>query len=102
MSALDSQKTKCFIKRIIHLISFSITSFPIYLYLLSWNPNGILTVAPSIFNAQIIIFLKLFYKRKVKTFLHIQDLEIDAAFDMNLIQNKFLKRIAQKLGKKPY
>ena len=88
-----------FIKRIIHLISFSITSFPIYLYLLSWNPNGILTVAPSIFNAQIIIFLKMFYKRKVKTFLHIQDLEIDAAFDMNLIKNKFLKRIAQNWEK---
>ncbi len=87
------------IKRIIHLISFSITSFPIYLYLLSWNPNGILTIAPSIFNAQIIIFLKLFYKRKVKTFLHIQDLEIDAAFDMNLIKNKFLKRITQKWEK---
>ena len=87
------------VKRIIHLISFSITSFPIYLYLLSWNPDGILTIVPSIFNAQIIIFLKMFYKKKVKTFLHIQDLEIDAAFDMNLIKNKFLKRITQKWEK---
>ncbi len=87
------------LKRIIHLISFSITSFPIYLYLLSWNPSGVLTIAPSIFNAQIIIFLKMFYKRKVKTFLHIQDLEIDAAFDMNLIKNKSLKKITQKWEK---
>ncbi len=87
------------LKRIIHLFSFSLTSLPIYLYLLSWNPNGIITIAPSIFNAQIVIFLKQFYKRKVKTFLHIQDLEIDAAFDMNLIKNKFLKRIAQKWEK---
>ena len=87
------------LKRIIHLISFSITSFPIYLYHLSWNPNGIITIAPSIFNAQIVIFLKRFYKRKVKTFLHIQDLEIDAAFDMNLIKNNLLKRITKEWEK---
>lgn len=81
------------ISRVLHLLTFALSSLPIFLKLLFWKPNGIITIAPAIFCAQIVCFAKFIFRKRIKTWLHIQDFEIDAAFDLNLIKNNFLKKI---------
>ncbi len=79
--------------RIVHLSTFALSSLPIFFKLLFWRPNGIITIAPAIFCAQIVCFAKFILRKRIKTWLHIQDFEIDAAFDLKLIKNNFFKKI---------
>jgi colanic acid biosynthesis glycosyl transferase WcaI len=77
-------------KRILHLLSFALSSFPILLKeVLAWKPDVVLAVEPPFFGAiGAAIAARL---GKVKSWLHIQDLEIDAAFDLNLLPSPILR-----------
>jgi len=81
------------IKRILHLISFTITSFPIVLFqCIFWRPDTLFCIAPAIFCAPgACIAARL---TGVKRWLHIQDFEIDAAYELGILKNKLMKRIA--------
>jgi colanic acid biosynthesis glycosyl transferase WcaI len=83
------------ISRIFHLVSFAITSFPIMLIQIFWRPDIILTIEPPIVTAPAaLLFGNL---SGAKTILHIQDYEVDAAFDLGLIRGKRLKLIISKM-----
>jgi len=82
------------LKRVLHLLSFMFSSIPVVLGQKKWQPEIILTIAPSLFSALPALLLgKL---SGGKTWLHIQDFELDAAFDLGLISGKrWLYKTAQ-------
>lgn len=82
--------------RILHLLSFSLSSLPILFYLSKKKYDLVFTVVPTIFCIpSVLLFSKLFNKSS-STWLHYQDLEIEAAFSLKLIKGKILKKILLK------
>jgi colanic acid biosynthesis glycosyl transferase WcaI len=71
------------IKRLVHLLSFALTSFPVLLWHCSWRPNLILCIAPSFLNAPFALFTARLSGAKV--WLHIQDFELDAAANLGIL-----------------
>ncbi|MDY6944037.1 MAG: WcaI family glycosyltransferase [Pseudomonadota bacterium] len=79
-------------KRLLHLASFAASSTPVALAQARWRPNLVFTVEPTLFSAPVaLLTAKL---SGAKSWLHIQDLEVDAAFDMGLLPKGYLKHVA--------
>ncbi len=80
------------IKRIIHLLTFAISSFPLILGNIFWRPSVIITISPTIFCMPGSILLGLICGSKTKNLLHIQDFEVDAAFELGILKGKKIKK----------
>jgi colanic acid biosynthesis glycosyl transferase WcaI len=80
---------------ILHLSSFVLTSFPILLSNIFWKPKAIVVIEPSFLCLLPAILLSKLSGAKL--WLHIQDFEIDAAFNLGLIKNNLLKRALLKI-----
>ena len=81
------------VSRIIHLLSFALSSFPVMLRLVCWRPNLVWVVEPTFLCAPNgLLVAKL---SGSKAWLHIQDFEIDAALDLGLLKISFLRRWVQ-------
>lgn len=78
-------------KRVLHLASFALSSFPVMLWQIFWRPDVVLVIEPPLFCApQAYLVAKL---SGARAWLHIQDYEVDAAFDLDLLKGKMLRRI---------
>ena len=76
--------------RILHLLSFAITSLPVMLWQVAWRPDIVITVAPAFVCAPAgWLTARL---SGAQAWLHLQDFEIDIAFQMGLLKNKWLER----------
>jgi colanic acid biosynthesis glycosyl transferase WcaI len=79
------------IKRILHLLSFAASSLPVVLWqALTWRPDVVLVVEPPLGaapGARLAAALC-----GARSWLHIQDFEVDAAFDLGLLRAPRLKR----------
>lgn len=71
------------IKRLLHLFSFALTSLPVMLMQTAWQPQVVFTVEPAFFCAPVALFTA--GVSKTPAWLHVQDFEIDAAFDLGLL-----------------
>jgi colanic acid biosynthesis glycosyl transferase WcaI len=71
------------IKRIVHLFSFMLGSFPVVLRHMFWEPQIIFTVEPTFFCAPVALFAA--SCAGAACWLHVQDFEVDAAFDLGLL-----------------
>jgi colanic acid biosynthesis glycosyl transferase WcaI len=71
------------VNRILHLASFAISSLPLMLALTVWRPDIILTVEPALFCAPAALMAA--FVCGCPALLHIQDFEVDAAFDLKLL-----------------
>ena len=72
------------IKRILHLASFALSSLPVMLSQIFWRPQVVWVVQPALFCApQAWLVARLC---GAKAWLHIQDYEVDAAFDLGLLK----------------
>ncbi|RMD58917.1 colanic acid biosynthesis glycosyltransferase WcaI, partial [Candidatus Parcubacteria bacterium] len=70
-------------KRIVHLASFALSSFPVMLRQIFWKPDVVFVVEPPLFCAPAAwIVAKL---TGGKCWLHVQDFEVDAAFALGLL-----------------
>lgn len=79
--------------RLLHLASFALSSLPVLLWLVMWQPRIVFVVAPALFcapGAWLIARLA-----GAKAWLHIQDFEIDAAFELGLLKQPLARRIAR-------
>lgn len=83
------------LKRIFHLASFALSSLPLLLAQLRWQPDVVITVAPAFFCAPGALLLAHLCGRKTVSWLHIQDFELDAAFELGLLKGKLLRTIAE-------
>jgi len=78
-------------RRLLHHASFALSSACCAIWLmLSWRPNVIIAIAPSLMSGLIAAFLA--SRVGASSWLHIQDLEVDAAFDLNLLRNRRLRK----------
>jgi colanic acid biosynthesis glycosyl transferase WcaI len=81
------------LKRVVHLLTFALSSAPVMLRQALWQPDVVVTVAPAIVCAPMgCLTARLCGAR---SWLHVQDFEVDVAFGMGLIQGgSLLKRFA--------
>lgn len=81
------------LNRVIHLLSFSLSSIPNLLYQLFWRPDFIIVIIPTILISQNILLLRFLLGKKCKIWVHIQDFEIDAAKSLEILKLSFLNQI---------
>ena len=82
-------------QRLVHHASFALSSMlPVVKEALSWRPDIMLSAAPSLMSAAFVSFVA----RRIgaKSWLHVQDFEVDAAFDLGLLQNETLRTVTLK------
>ncbi|SNT43360.1 colanic acid biosynthesis glycosyl transferase WcaI [Granulicella rosea] len=83
-------------RRMAHLLSFMLSSLPVLGKLATWEPDIVITVEPTFFCAPIALLFAAFGKSA--SWLHIQDFEVDAAFDLGLLPAEgFLHWLALEL-----
>ncbi len=81
--------------RMLHLLSFACSSIPYYAKILFWRPNLVWVVEPTLAIGPGAVFLARL--SGAKTWLHIQDFELDVAFQLGILRNKWLKKVALKI-----
>jgi len=82
--------------RLLHHLSFAVTSLPSAVLLaLMKRPDMVLAVAPSLMSAPTaLIAAKL---SGARSWLHIQDFEVDAAFELGMLKGQVARRWAERL-----
>lgn len=84
------------IRRILHLISFAVSGTPVMLRQAFSSPDLVWTVEPTFFCSPTALLAGLL--AGAPTWLHVQDLEVQAAFDLELLPAKgVLQRFATYL-----
>jgi colanic acid biosynthesis glycosyl transferase WcaI len=81
--------------RLVHLASFALTSLPVLLAQRRWRPDVVITVAPAFFCAPGALLLQRLCGRGCRSWLHIQDFELDAAFELGMLKGKWLRGLAE-------
>ena len=75
-------KNPSVIRRMLHLISFSVSSFLRLFSIRSQRPDVLVVVEPTLFcTPLVLLYCKVF---NIKSILHIQDFEIDAMFGLGM------------------
>lgn len=83
------------LKRLIHLASFALSSLPVLFKQWFWKPDVVWVVEPPLMCAPAaVVFAKL---NGAKSWLHIQDYEVNAAFDMGLVKGRILRKCVEKI-----
>ena len=86
-------------KRILHLITFAISSLPILFIQKKWQPDLIMVILPTILSGNNLLLFKDYLFPNSKLWLHIQDLEIDVAHKLKIINLGIIKRFLIKWEK---
>ncbi|MBS1209297.1 MAG: glycosyl transferase group 1 [Proteobacteria bacterium] len=79
-------------KRLVHLASFALTSLPVMLRQVFWRPDVVWMAAPALMcapGAWLTARLS-----GAKAVIHIQDYEVDAAFQLGLLKSPLARRFA--------
>jgi len=84
------------IKRLLHLASFALCSMPVALWQgIVWRPDVVVVMAPTLLCAPgAVLAARL---SGAKACLHIQDFELDAAFDLGLFKSLAAKRLLKRI-----
>lgn len=77
-------------KRLLHLASFAVSSLPVIIRQVFWCPDVVWVAAPALFCAPGGWLAARLCG--AKAWLHIQDYEIDAAFELGMLRGNFLRR----------
>jgi colanic acid biosynthesis glycosyl transferase WcaI len=85
-------------KRIVHLLSFAGASFLVMLWQIAWQPHVVLVVEPTLFCLPAALLTGRF--SGAKTWLHVQDFEADAGFQLGLLKSSVLRPTIEWLEKK--
>ena len=86
------------VSRIVHLATFAITSFPVMLWnALTWRPDIVFVVEPPFFCAPAAwISARI---ARATAWLHIQDFELDAAYQLGILRSGFVRTLLSKFEK---
>ncbi|MCM2371586.1 glycosyltransferase WbuB [Aporhodopirellula aestuarii] len=80
------------LKRIVHLATFGLSSVPVMLWkAISFRPDVVMTVEPAAMCMPTTLFAARFCR--AKTWLHVQDFEIAAAFDLGILKQPLLQKL---------
>ena len=83
--------------RLLHLASFAFSSLPVLMMQWRWKPELIICIAPTLFCAPGALVLKQMCGGQTLSWLHIQDFELDAAFELGILKGKYGRRGAERL-----
>lgn len=84
------------LRRLIHLGSHALSSFPVALYLsIKHGPQVVVTVQPTMFAAPFALVAARLCG--AKAVMHIQDFELDAMLGLEMVKDGFLARLARRL-----
>ena len=78
------------LKRLLHLATFAISCIPAMLVLALWRPAVVFVVAPAFFCAPVGWLTARI--AGAKAWLHMQDLEVDAAFELGFLKGETVRR----------
>lgn len=84
-------------KRLVHQASFALSSLPVMLWQTNWRPEVVILIEPSLFGAPAALVAARL--SGARSWLHIQDFEVDAAVDLGLLAGYRTRRILHKLEK---
>ncbi len=82
------------LKRLLHLASFALCSLPVMISQMFWRPSVILAIEPTLFCAPAALMCAKL--SGAKAWLHVQDFEIDAAFELGILRSKLLHSVVGK------
>lgn len=82
-------------KRLLHLFSFALTSIPLLLIQLLKRPDAIVVLEPTLFCAP--VALGVARLSGMRTWLHVQDFEVDAALGLGMVKTKIASKAATKV-----
>ena len=85
------------ISRLLHLASFAVSSLPVLVMQWRWRPDLIICVAPALFCAPGALLLKRMCGPQTLAWLHIQDFELDAGFELGLLKGKGIRATAERI-----
>ncbi|MBO9650008.1 MAG: glycosyltransferase WbuB [Variovorax sp.] len=86
------------IRRLIHLASFALSSLPALLSHWQWKPDVVWVTEPPLFcSPAAIAFARL---RSAKAWLHIQDYEVDAAFELGLLKGQRMRSFVASMERR--
>lgn len=83
------------LKRLLHLASFALSSLPTMVRQLFWRPDVILTIEPPLFCAPAAWMCARL--SGAKAWLHVQDFEVDAAFELGFLRAQWMRSTVGKL-----
>lgn len=83
------------LKRLLHLASFALSSLPVMLRQLLWQPDVVLVIEPPLFCAPAAWACARL--SGAKAWLHIQDFEVDAAFELGILRSPWLRGVVSRL-----
>lgn len=80
-------------KRLLHSLSFAISSLPVMIWLcVSQRPQLVISIAPALFGAPVSRLAS--FMGRCRSWLHIQDFEVDAAFELGLLKGRRIRKLA--------
>lgn len=79
--------------RMAHLFSFMLSSIPLLFAQMRWKPDVVFVVEPPLFCAPSVLFFSKLVG--IKSWLHIQDYEVDAAFGLGWLSGERVQRFAR-------
>ena len=85
-------KTHSARRRLLHLASFAASSWPAVLGHVLWRPDVVIVIEPTLFCAP--AALAVARLAGAKAWLHVQDFEIDAAFELGLMTSRAVRKCA--------
>ena len=80
------------VKRLIHLASFALSSLPVMLCQMIWRPHVVIVIEPSLMCAPTALLIAKMCN--AKSWLHVQDFEVDAAFELGILKSGWLRTAA--------
>lgn len=83
--------------RLLHLGSFALSSLPAVASMIAWKPDMVFAVAPTLAVAPAAAFLAKLCG--AVAWLHVQDFELDAAFEIGLLKSPWLSLVARSIEK---
>lgn len=83
------------LKRILHLLSFALSSAPVMVRQVFWRPDFVWVVVPSLMCAPVAWLTARLSGARV--WLHVQDLEVDAAFELGILRRAWVRALALRV-----
>ena len=77
------------LKRLLHLASFALSSFPAMLSQIFWRPDVVMVIEPPLMCAPTVLLVAKL--SGARAWLHVQDFEVDAAFDLGILKSRWLR-----------
>lgn len=81
------------LKRLIHLASFALSSLPVMLRQIIWRADVVWVVEPALFCAPTACLVARL--GGAKAWLHVQDFEVDAAFELGLLRGRRIRKLVE-------